>query len=319
MSAKSAKSTKETKSNKVIKEEVKEEIKEEVKPKVEKKSSTKETSTKESSKLKVVSKTDKKSKPEQKTGSDKGLNKETISVGLMFNVKPYKKWLKTYYQNTNRSSVKIMNAHYMMAAMNEILVFNLLNGASEMIQKQKTGLLDLTLERFMMYIQSTNHILTTFSQFHTRYEPGFDYIKLVPLEKTLLSRFIEKKCFHKNDALNINKDTMNYICYLLTQTNTRCAEIAYVFSQYAKKTTVSGEGIKGAIQVFFNGKLLIDIMTKLEQITRVLKNKSKKDSDKDPGEENEDEDEEDEDEDDEEQVEQDEVSEDEDEDSDEDD
>jgi hypothetical protein len=286
MSAKSSKTTKQTKVTK-----------EEVKPKVEKQSSTKVSSTKETTKVKVVSKTDKKTKPEQKTGSDKGLNKETISVGLMFNVKPYKKWLKTYYENTNRQSVKIMNAHYMMGAMNEILVFNLLNGASEMIQKQKTGLLDLTLERFMMYIQSTNHILTTFSQFHTRYEPGFDYTKLVPLEKTLLSRFIEKKCFHKNDALNINKDTMNYICYLLTQTNTRCAEIAYVFSQYAKKTTVSGEGIKAAIQVFFNGKLLIDIMTKLEQITRVLKNKSKKDSDKDAGEDDDEEDEDEENED----------------------
>jgi len=221
-----------------------------------------------------------KQKPAEKKGSDKGLNKETISVGLMFNVKPYKTWLKTYYNNTGKNNVKIMNAHYMMASMNEILVFNLLCGASEMIQKQKTGLLDLTLERFLMYIQRTDYLLTSFSRFHSRYEPGFDYSKLIPLDKNILARFIEKRCFHKNDTLNINKDTINYISYLVAQTNVQCAEIAYVFSQFARKTTVSADGIKAATQLFFSGKVLTDIMTKHEQITRILKNKSKKDSDK---------------------------------------
>jgi hypothetical protein len=221
-----------------------------------------------------------KQKREEKTGSDKGLNKETIMVGLMFNVKPFKTWLKTYYKNTNRDSVKIINAHYMMAAMNEVFIFNMLTGASDMIKKQQNGLLDLTLERFLMYIQRTDHLLTTFGQFHSKYEPGFDYSKQMPLDKKIMDKFIEKKCFHKNQSLHINKDTMNYLYYLVAQVNTHCAEIAYVFSHYAKKTTVTGEGIKASIEIFFNGKLLVDVMTKLEQITNILKNKSKKDSDK---------------------------------------
>ena len=221
-----------------------------------------------------------KQKREEKVGSDKGLNKETIMVGLMFNVKPFKTWLKTYYKNTNRDSVKIINAHYMMAAMNEVFIFNMLTGASDMIKKQQNGLLDLSLERFLMYIQRTEHLLSTFGQFHAKYEPGFDYSKQMPLDKKIMDKFIEKKCFHKNQSLHINKDTMNYLYYLTAQINTHCAEIAFVFSQYAKKTTVSGEGIKASIEIFFSGKLLVDIMTKLEQITNILKNKSKKDSDK---------------------------------------
>jgi hypothetical protein len=221
-----------------------------------------------------------KQKREEKTGSDKGLNKETLMVGLMFNVKPFKTWLKTYYKNTNRDSVKIINAHYMMAAMNEVFIFNMLTGASDMIKKQNNGLLDLSLERFLMYIQRTDHLLSTFGQFHSKYEPGFDYSKQMPLDKKIMDKFIEKKCFHKNQSLHINKDTMNYLYYLVAQINTHCAEIAFVFSQYAKKTTVSGEGIKASVEIFFSGKLLVDVMTKLEQITNILKNKSKKDSDK---------------------------------------
>jgi hypothetical protein len=221
-----------------------------------------------------------KHKREEKMGSDKGLNKETIMVGLMFNVKPFKTWLKTYYKNTNRDSVKIINAHYMMAAMNEVFIFNMLTGASEMIKKQQNGLLDLSLERFLMHIQRTDHLLATFGRFHSKYEPGFDYSKQMPLDKKIMDQFIEKKCFHKNQSLHINKDTMNYLYYLVAQINTNCAEIAYVFSQYAKKTTVTGEGIKASIEIFFSGKLLVDVMTKLEQITNILKNKSKKDSDK---------------------------------------
>jgi hypothetical protein len=168
----------------------------------------------------------------------------------------------------------------MMAAMNEVFIFNMLTGSSEMIKKQQNGLLDLSLERFLMYIQRTDHLLSTFGRFHSKYEPGFDYSKQMPLDKKIMDKFIEKKCFHKNQSLHINKDTMNYLYYLVAQINVNCAEIAFVFSQYAKKTTVTGEGIKASIEIFFSGKLLVDVMTKLEQITNILKNKSKKDSDK---------------------------------------
>jgi hypothetical protein len=149
-----------------------------------------------------------------------------------------------------------------------------------MIQKQKTGLLDLTLERFMMYLQRTDNLLTTFGRFHARYEPGFDYSKQVPIDKKVFNKFIEKKCFHKNDTLNINNDTLNYIFFLVAQTNINCAEIAYIFSKFAKKTTVTADGVMAAINVMFSGKMLVDILTKLDQIMRILKNKSKKDSDK---------------------------------------
>jgi hypothetical protein len=221
-----------------------------------------------------------KHKREEKTGSDKGMNKETLMVGLMFNVKPFKAWLKTYYKNTNRDSVKIINAHYMMAAMNEVFIFNMLTGMSEMMKKQQNGLNDISLERFLMYIQRTDHLLSTFGRFHSKYEPGFDYSKQVSIDKKIIDKFIEKKCFHKNQSIHINKDTMNYLYYLVAQINTHCAEIAFVFSQYAKKTTVTGEGIKASIEIFLSGKLLVDVMTKLEEITNILKNKSKKDSDK---------------------------------------
>ncbi len=244
------------------------------------KSEEKESKPVKSTKPTHVKKTEKGGRPE-KVGSDKGLNQETSKVGLNFNVKPYKAWLKTYYGQHKRE-VKIMNAHYVMAAMNEVLVFNLLSGSSEMIQKQKTGLLDLTLERFMMYLQRTEHLLTTFSRFHSRYEPGFDYSKQVPLDKKVFAKFVEKKCFHKNDTLNINNDTLNYVFYLVAQANINCAETAYIFSKYAKKTTVSGEGITAAASILFSGKMLSDILTKIEQIMRILKNKSKKDSDKEP-------------------------------------
>jgi hypothetical protein len=221
-----------------------------------------------------------KQKRVEKTGSDKGMNKETLMVGLMFNVKPFKAWLKTYYKNTNRDSVKIINAHYMMAAMNEVFIFNMLTGMSEMIKKQQNGLNDISLERLLMYIQRTDHLLSTFGRFHSKYEPGFDYSKQIPLDKKIMEKFIEKKCFHKNQSVHINNDTKNYLYYLVAQINTHCAEIAYVFSQYAKKTTVTGEGIKASIEIFLGGKLLVDVMTKLEEITNILKNKSKKDSDK---------------------------------------
>lgn len=255
---------------------------------VEKKESPKKDSHKEKESQKKDSHKEKESKEksksknkesDNKSGSDKGFNKETTLVGLNFNVKTYKAWLKSYYASNNRN-VKILNAHYILAAVNEVIAFNLITGSSEMVQTQKTGLVDLTLERFLMYIQKSDSMLATFSRFHNKYEPGFDYSKLVPLDKKIFNKFVEKKCFHKNSNINISNATMNYIFYLLAQVNINCADIAYVFSQYAKKTTISGDGIRAATQVLLSGKLLSDVMLKLESIVRILKNKSKKDSDK---------------------------------------
>ena len=240
----------------------------------EKESPKKDSNKKDSNKEKKD-----KNKKSDKTGSDKGFNKETTLVGLNFNVKTYKAWLKSYYASNNRN-VKILNAHYILAAVNEVIAFNLITGSSEMVQTQKTGLVDLTLERFLMYIQKSDSLLATFSRFHNKYESGFDYSKLVPLDKKIFNKFVEKKCFHKNSNINISNSTMNYIFYLLAQVNINCAEVAFVFSQYAKKTTISGDGIRASVQVLLSGKLLSDVMLKLDSIVRILKNKSKKDSDK---------------------------------------
>lgn len=154
-----------------------------------KKDSHKEKESKEKSKSKNK-------ESDNKSGSDKGFNKETTLVGLNFNVKTYKAWLKSYYASNNRN-VKILNAHYILAAVNEVIAFNLITGSSEMVQTQKTGLVDLTLERFLMYIQKSDSMLATFSRFHNKYEPGFDYSKLVPLDKKIFNKFVEKNVFTK--------------------------------------------------------------------------------------------------------------------------
>jgi hypothetical protein len=270
---------KSSKSQKVI--EKKDSHKESSKKDSPKKDSHKEKDSpkKDSHKEKDLPKKSKTKDSDNKLDSNKVFNKETTLVGLNFNVKTYKAWLKSYYASNNRN-VKILNAHYILAAVNEVLAFNLITGSSEMVQTQKTGLVDLTLERFLMYIQKSDSLLTTFSRFHNKYEANFDYSKLVPLDKKIFNKFVEKKCFHKNSNLNLSNPTMNYIFYLLAQVNINCAEIAFVFSQYAKKTTISGDGIRAAVQVLLNGKLLSDVMLKLESVVRILKNKSKKDSDK---------------------------------------
>ena len=61
--------------------------------------------------------------------------KKIIVVGLEFKEKPFRKWLKEHYSRQDKT-FSFKNSHYVLATVNQILTFNLLNGMSEYFQKK---------------------------------------------------------------------------------------------------------------------------------------------------------------------------------------
>ena len=286
MPVKSAKSAKSTKSTKNVEEEQEEQQKKTVK-KVEKKETKsekkEEKETKVEKKEKTVKKVEKKEKKEKKDKDDDDKepkkNKATMKVGLELNVNPFKKWLKTFYENGDETK-KILNAHYIIATVNEVMLFNILTGVSDKFSKSKNGLEDLTYDRFVSYLRETDYVSASFAYDLTKYNPDFDYSKQLPVSHKELNEFIEKKCFHNNGNVSINKETLNLVFYLLAVTNSKLSSYAEVFAKFAKKTTITGDGMCAAVEVFFAGKLLKDLQKKIQEVQTILKNKPKKDSDK---------------------------------------
>ena len=209
------------------------------------------------------------------------LNKETLSVGLNFNVKKFKDWIKNHCNQVhNFENMKIMNAHYMVAAVDEIVLFTILTNVSHLFSKEKTGLQDLTLERLRSFIQTTDYLNDSYGRFFSKYDYNCDYSKLLCIERSKFDEYIQKYCFHNNNTIHINKDTRNFLCFLLVQTNITLANTAFMISKYFKKSTINVPSLYTGVELFFSGKLQQDILKKLEEITTILKNKLKQDSDK---------------------------------------
>ena len=209
------------------------------------------------------------------------LNKETLSVGLHFNVKKFKDWLKNHYNQVHDvENIKIMNAHYMLAAVDEIVLFTVLTGVSHLFGKEKTGLQDLTLERLRSFVQTTDFLNDSYGRFFSKYDVNQDYSKQLCVERSKFDEYIQKYCFHNNNTIHINKDTRNFLCYMLVQTNITLGNTTFMIAKYLKKTTVNAASLCAGVELFFVGKLQQDILKKLEEITTILKNKTKQDSDK---------------------------------------
>ena len=267
--------------SKNVKEQAQEEQQVKKNQKNEKTDKNEKTEKNEKKPVKKVEKKDKKEKNDGDEDKDKEpkKNKATMKVGLELNVNPFKKWLKTFYSDGDETK-KILNAHYLLATVNEVMLFNILTGVSDKFSKSKNGLEDLTYDRFVSYLRETDYTSASFSHDLTKYNPDFDYSKQLPVTQKELNEFIEKKCFHNNGNVSINKETLNLVFYLLAVTNSKLASYAEVFSRFAKKTTVTSDGMSAAVEVFFTGKLLKDLQKKIQEVQTILKNKPKKDSDK---------------------------------------
>lgn len=239
--------------------------------------------TKETKKSKDYKEVENKETDEKKVK----MNHDTVKVGLNFDVKRFKNLMKTHYNQVHdQTNMKIMNAHYMLAAVNEVTLFNILTGVSHLFNKEKTGLLDLTQERLHNYILTTEYLRESFSRFLNKFDSQLDYFKLLNIDKVAkLENYITNYCFHNNQTISINKDTRNYLCFILAQINSNLSSMTYVIAKHGKKTTtVNVSQFRASVDIMFAGKLRDDINKKLDEINTILKNKPKQDSDKDSGE-----------------------------------
>jgi hypothetical protein len=232
--------------------------------------------------------TENKSKLDKIKDTDKGehANKETAFVGLEINIKPFRKWMKEHYERHSKT-VGVVNAHYILATVDQVLFYSLLNTVSENFKKDKSGMYDVSLESLKNSVKLNPSFNNTFGLCVDKFDDNLDYQKQLPIDKKSLNEYLNKYTFHDNFRVHLNKDSHNFLCYLVVQANTMLSNTALVMSEFAKKSRVNSNSIISALKVHFSGKLYEDIMKKVDCVDTLLQNKAKKDSEK--GETNEDE------------------------------
>lgn len=222
-----------------------------------------------------------KSKIDKIKDTEKGdyANKETAFVGLELNIKPFRKWMKEHYERQSKK-VGVINAHYILATVDQVLLYSLLNNASEHFKKDKSGMYDITLYTLKTVVKLNPSFNNTFGLYVDKFDDNLDYQKQLPIDKKTLNLYLNKYTFHDNFRVNLNRDSHNFLCYLVVQANTMLSNTSLIMSEFAKKSRVNSNSLISALKVHFNGKLYEDIMKKVDCVNTLLQNKAKKDSEK---------------------------------------
>jgi hypothetical protein len=201
------------------------------------------------------------------------------NIGLEFKSKPFRKWMKEYFQR-NDKNFGFKNAHYILSIVDQILTFNVLNGMSESFKKTNHGFYDVKLDDFINYIKLTPYLLHTFNFIISRYDDNIDYVKQLSIDKKAYDKYIIKCVFNDNFRINLNNQSMNFLTYLLVQTNILLSNTAMHIVMFANKKSITDNAIIHALKIHFSGKLLDDILKKCDSVITLLKNKDKEDSEK---------------------------------------
>jgi hypothetical protein len=222
-----------------------------------------------------------KSKADKLKSVDKGekANKETAFVGLEINVKPFRGWIKSYFELHGCENMRCINVHYMLATVDQILIFSLLHSMSDGFKKTKNGMYELNTETMMDRIKMTPYLNSTFGFVMQKYDSSLDYSKQLCITNKEFDDYINKYVFNDNFRINMNKESTNFLKYLLVQANVMLINTTHIIAETANKS-LNAASVLGAIKIHFSGKLLDDILKKADGIISLLKNKEKQDSEK---------------------------------------
>jgi len=212
-------------------------------------------------------------KPEKKEGDKVKVNKAE-EAGIKLDVNSYKRWVNQYFELVkpkDGDKIKSSSLHFMLAAIDQVICSSLLNDASEKLSKQKNGLFDLSHDALKTKVENTDYFKYTFGRFMDKYTPGQNYLtQISDRSAKSLPKFIEENAFNGNKDTELNKDTLNLIAFVLSQTNCLMVDSAMKMAGIFKKKSVSARAIFAATQVHFTGKLLKDLENKLTKVLSVI-------------------------------------------------
>ena len=132
----------------------------------------------------------------------------------------------------------------------------------------------------MTYIKLTPYLNQTYNFIISRYDDHMDYQKQLCIDKKIFDIYITKNIFHDNFRMNLNKQSMNFLTYILVQTNILLANTAKQLAIFGNKKSISDSAVIHSLHIHFSGKLLDDILKKYDSVSTLLKNKEKDDSEK---------------------------------------
>lgn len=166
-------------------------------------------------------------------------NNATAFINGTFNVMCARNTLKTYISDIlGYNDLTIMNAHFAYSIIAEIVVLYIVRLSAKYNVKNNTSKEDvyiITLENLFRSIRESNEYGSEIKLIDSYKPTAMNYIMTFFDDEHVLTAFIETKVFENNTNIKINKDALNFVCYILSNILCNLTRIACLFSKYANK------------------------------------------------------------------------------------
>jgi hypothetical protein len=208
------------------------------------------------------------------------INEATRVSGLNFNVKTTHKWLSKHYSNhynkEYNETTKIINAHFALTGIEEVLCHSIVSYVCQKACKNKGGIYTITEEQMLDSIKMSPEYDYLFGRVINKYDTNINYINELMLKEESVETLIKLACSQGgNSSTNFEYGAYNLLMYLLLQNRILLANTAYQMMMYGKKSSVDFRAITLSVNIFYKDKSVLynDITKKLEEISRLLKNR----------------------------------------------
>lgn len=236
------------------------------------KSQKKSKADKESS-----SKQDKTEKPTKKN------NKETIEAGLTFNVKDFRRWMKSQFDVKDKENLpKFNGGHIALTASIECMLKHIIDVAKSTLQKCTSGLYELNKSVITNALLTDKELRPIFLYHLEKYDDAENYASTYTVEKKIMMEYIDTY-FSKNVVLTT--EGYNMLAYLLKKFAITITKYSKELLVHSGKKSLNGKTVISAVRILCSESLSNSINMKIEGACNITgeeekKEKKKKDTDK---------------------------------------
>ncbi|AYV78417.1 MAG: hypothetical protein Edafosvirus12_16 [Edafosvirus sp.] len=192
-------------------------------------------------------------------------NQATADANLDFDVMAFRKWMKTHFSsnecsvvssskdkegNTEKKKVlpKFNGSHIALAAVNESLCHYVLTLVKSRIQKDKSGLYNITRPAIRDAILLSDDLVGFYSVLLTKkFDKKMTYSYCVSRER--MNTYIEK---HFGENVKLTVRAYNYLAFVLLKASIAIVDTAYVLIKYANRKSVDPNSVMCSVNIVFS-------------------------------------------------------------------
>jgi hypothetical protein len=204
-------------------------------------------------------------------------NAATAYIHGTFNVNLAKKDLRRYISNTLGYEMGTINAQYAYSALAEVLSLYLVSSTAKYNKKntKKANLYEVSLENVQRAVRESNEYGANVKLWSENFNPtAMDYTSTFYDTPKTLRKFLEKNAFQNTTNVHINKDALNFVCYLMSLCLSELTRTACILSRFGNKKNVQIKNFSYAVEVHFSGELCELMTQRVSEIDNMFSNKS---------------------------------------------